>query len=84
MGEEREEEEATVDPNLCQSCGAKHLIQVSAKCSDTFGWKSVRVRRWNHGYVPRESNLGGGDYVEFRLCMDCGTVQGKWPARIEE
>jgi hypothetical protein len=28
--------------------------------------------------------IGGGDYVEIDLCMDCGQTQGKYPRPISD
>jgi hypothetical protein len=39
------------------------------------------------GYVPDDLGIGGGDYVEFDYCLDCGQLQGKFPlppANIEK
>ena len=35
------------------------------------------------GYVPSSLNIGGGDYVEFKYCLSCGQIQGKWPAKLK-
>lgn len=34
------------------------------------------------GYVPRDLGIGGGDFVRFSVCLECGTMQhpvGKSP-----
>jgi hypothetical protein len=31
------------------------------------------------GYVPNDLNIGGGDYIEFDVCLDCGQMQGQYP-----
>jgi len=31
----------------------------------------------DEGYVP--GVIGGGDYIEFKLCLNCGQQQGEWP-----
>jgi hypothetical protein len=31
------------------------------------------------GYVPSGLNIGGGDYLEFDMCLDCGQHQGVFP-----
>lgn len=33
------------------------------------------------GYVPSDLNIGGGDYVEFSYCADCGKIQGEFPVK---
>jgi hypothetical protein len=30
-------------------------------------------------YVPRYLGLGGGDYVKFEFCLECGRIQGDFP-----
>lgn len=32
-----------------------------------------------HGYVPDDMGVGGGDYVDIDLCLNCGRVQGTFP-----
>ena len=35
------------------------------------------------GYVPDLDCIGGGDYLEFSLCMDCGKILGDFPVSEE-
>ena len=35
------------------------------------------------GYVPRGLNIGSGDYLEFKVCLDCGKHQGTFPVTDE-
>jgi hypothetical protein len=28
------------------------------------------------GYVPSIKGIGGGDYIQIKVCADCGTLQG--------
>jgi len=65
---------------MCQSCKADRVISVSAKCSDLF-WMRWPKGKEQDGYVPRFLGIGGGDYVEFSYCLDCGQIQGKWPVK---
>ncbi len=62
----------------CQRCAAERVIKVSAKCSDLF-WMKWSGGKEQDGYVPRFLNIGGGDYVEFEYCLECGQIQGRWP-----
>jgi hypothetical protein len=32
-----------------------------------------------NNYVPYDMGIGGGDYIEFSFCMNCGQIAGKWP-----
>jgi hypothetical protein len=34
------------------------------------------------GYVPRDMEVGGGDYVDIEWCLDCGQLQGKFPVPL--
>ena len=34
---------------------------------------------WQEGYVPENLNIGGGDYIEFTYCLQCGKIQGDFP-----
>lgn len=61
----------------CQRCSSDRIAEVNAKCSDCCG---VSIAKYNDGgYVPDDMGIGGGDYVEFRWCMECGQIQGTWP-----
>ena len=33
----------------------------------------------HNGYVPSDMGIGGGNYVELELCLDCGHTNGQWP-----
>lgn len=63
----------------CESCNSTRLLEVMAHCSDrcVMSFNGVEY----DGYVPYDLNLGGGDDVEFTVCLDCGKIQGlsKWP-----
>lgn len=47
-------------------------------CSAYFGDKVY------DGYVPDGLNVGGGDYLEFNMCLNCGKVQGEFPLTDEQ
>lgn len=61
----------------CQNCSSERVMVVNAKCSDLC-FIDLDEKEHN-GYVPDGFGIGGGDYIEFELCMNCGTVQGTWP-----
>lgn len=60
------------------SCTHSRIIGVSGKTSDMC---YVSYNRKSHdGYVPNNINIGGGDYIEFDYCADCGQILGvPWP-----
>lgn len=61
---------------MCE-CGSDRVAEVTAKCSDLFHlyYKDVEY----NGYVKYGIGLGGGDYIEFEYCLECGRIQGKFP-----
>lgn len=61
----------------CQKCNSSRVVMVSAKCNDLC---VVKISGYGvDGYVPDDMNMGGGNYVEINLCLECGHVQGEWP-----
>jgi hypothetical protein len=53
------------------------MAHINAKCKDLC---FVDIGGQEHdGYVPSDMGIGGGDYVEIDLCLNCGHVQGDWP-----
>lgn len=61
----------------CQRCGSERILRAGCKCSDRF---VCNIGMLDHdGYVPNDLGIGGGDYVEFDLCLDCGQLQGNFP-----
>lgn len=65
---------------ICQNCGKDRVLSVSGNTSDMCHSKIQNKKR--DGYVPCGANIGGGDYLEFKVCLDCGQMQGKWPVEI--
>lgn len=66
----------------CQRCSSLRLAQILAHCSDMC---SVDLAgRHEHGYVPRDLEIGGGDDVRFTYCLDCGQIQGMFPVAATE
>jgi len=61
----------------CSSCGSERILSVNAKCSDLC-FVAIDGHEKND-YVPDDLGIGGGDYVEFELCLNCGKVQGEFP-----
>ena len=68
----------------CQKCGSERIAGVSGKTSDRCDF-SIDSKDIHHdGYVPHDVGLGGGDYIEFDYCLDCGQMQGEWPLPLCE
>jgi len=66
----------------CQRCGSERILSAGCKCSDMFT-ASVGDLEID-GYVPDDLGIGGGDYVELDLCLDCGQLQGKFPLPLSK
>mgnify|MGYP000258302007 CR=1 FL=1 len=66
----------------CQRCNSTRIVSVSAHCDDRCVVSIGNVAK--DGYVPYGMNIGGGDDVEFDLCLDCGQQQGKWPCTVSD
>lgn len=72
---------------ICTNCRSERVLSVSGKCSD-MGWACLQPRSdakasdkviENTGYVPADLNIGGGDYLEIDVCLECGHMRGNWP-----
>lgn len=66
----------------CNKCNSKRMLEVSAKCNDKCDVSIGGTSKY--GYVPNDLGIGGGDYVEFSVCLDCGTMSGDWPMPISK
>lgn len=61
----------------CQKCASARVACVTAKSSDM---ATVSVgKKSDNGYLPGDMGIGGGDYVEFAWCLECGQIQGAFP-----
>lgn len=58
----------------CDNCGSESILEISAKCNDmcVLNFRGIE----HEGYVPRDLPIGGGDYIEVDICLDCGKAQG--------
>lgn len=67
---------------MSERCKCTRIVSVNAKCSDMFDASLSEPNRNRvdiEGYVPRDLNVGGGDYVRFKYCADCGQIQNFTP-----
>lgn len=60
-------------------CESKRLVEVVGKTSDLFTAFFTESGKHRDGYVPRNMGIGGGDYLKFTYCLDCGRIQGNFP-----
>jgi hypothetical protein len=58
-------------------CGSNRIICVGGKCSDLFSASFGNAVY--DGYVLDGIGIGGGDYMEFDYCLECGQIQGEFP-----
>jgi len=61
----------------CKRCESPRVVSVTGKCSDCCSWSLGDEE--NDGYLPGDMGIGGGDYIEFRFCLECGQIQSKFP-----
>lgn len=64
--------------HTCSRCESQRVCDIFGKCSDAFAIRLGEISREND-YVPGDFGIGGGDYIEFLFCMDCGQIQGEFP-----
>ena len=46
---------------------------VNAKCNDMCDIETYSEQYYD-GYVPYSLGIGGGDYISFKFCADCGKI----------
>lgn len=61
----------------CIKCSSDRVINISGKTSDCYS-HNYQGREYI-GYVPDNIGIGGGDYIEFELCLNCGQIQDTFP-----
>lgn len=59
--------------DVCRHCESNRLASVGAKCSDCCYFSTGDLEY--DGYAPSHVGVGGGDYIDFVYCLDCGTIQ---------
>jgi len=68
----------------CQRCKSERVANIMGK-SDDRSSISIPSQEYDHeGYLPRIQDLCGGDYIRFDMCLDCGQVQGTFPAKVKD
>lgn len=60
----------------CQKCESERVVHCGGHCQDRF---YLTAYTNYYGYVPAGLNIGEGDYIELKVCFDCGQLQGAWP-----
>ena len=65
--------------NVCKNCSSPRIAKVLAKNPDGYSVCIMDVEYQN----PVANNIFDGEYVDFAVCLDCGSVQGNFPVKIE-
>lgn len=63
-------------------CGLQRCVRVmhvNAKQDDRGGVSIPHLDLDHDGYVPHGLGIGGGDYLRFTVCLDCGKIQNWEP-----
>ena len=83
------EPRSTSKPNVmvqdnvnCQRCWSSRVITFLGACGEDSHVFLGDTEA--HGSIPKWMNFGEGSEVTFRVCSQCGQMQGTWPCREEE
>lgn len=61
----------------CKRCGSERMASI---CAESSGLNSGTIEgKKFDGYMPRDIGIGGGDYVDFSYCLNCGQIVGDFP-----
>ena len=66
----------------CKKCKSSNMVSVSGKTSDLCHVYYHDKDEESNGYVPDNIGIGGGDYIEFVYCLNCGTISGNFPISL--
>ena len=64
-------------------CGSSRIAHLDARCKDQFYWKSDKGDEYEGYACIPGSAMGQGDNVTFDYCLECGRIQGDFPAPSE-
>lgn len=62
----------------CTKCNSTRVMRMSAKCNDMFVAR-INGHEYDGYVIDGVDPIGGGDYLQFNVCLECGQVQGDWP-----
>lgn len=66
----------------CQRCGSERILNAGGKSSDCNSG-DIAGKEFE-GYIPYGLGIGGGDYYNISLCLQCGQLQGEFPLAKSE
>ncbi len=58
----------------CINCNSDRILIISAKCASLCFLQFKEVE--HQGEIPSDLTIGGGDYIELDICLECGMAQG--------
>lgn len=61
----------------CQRCKSERIADVKGKCSNNCLVKFAGFE--TEGTIPEDLGFGGGDYIRFSVCINCGQMQEEFP-----
>lgn len=61
----------------CRKCESERLAEVKGKCSNNCLVKFAGFE--TEGSIPEDLGIGGGEYLRFDICLNCGQMQGEFP-----
>ena len=65
----------------CNNCDSTRMVEVNAKCGGTCTTE-VNGLPCEDYYVPEDMGIGGGDYLRFKYCLECGQMGGQFPVPL--
>ena len=67
-----------MENEFCKNCDSQRCMKIVAKSND-LNSVTINTKTYKNLYVPEDMGIGGGDYISFMCCLDCGQIQGEWP-----
>jgi hypothetical protein len=65
----------------CTRCDSKKILHVTAK----FKSSMINVAGVNyHNHIPPFMNMGKGNDLDMKMCVNCGQLIGEWPMKKPE
>jgi len=58
---------------MSNCCDDPKIALINAKCEDQFMLRTKDIKY--DGYVPYNLGLGGGEHLQFSVCLSCGKLE---------
>lgn len=56
-------------------CGSNRILHVAAETRDV----TLSIGKISENRMYSGMNIGEDEFIDLKLCLDCGSVQGRWP-----